>query len=72
MSSLSPVRKSVRRRLLIFLTCALLMLVAGATTVTYWIAVRAANAAYDRALLDPAVDLSDNIRGDDGTARPFA
>jgi two-component system sensor histidine kinase TctE len=68
-ASLSPVRKSVRRRLLIFLTCSLLMLVAGATTVTYWIAVRAANAAYDRALLDPAVDLSDNIRVEGGIAR---
>jgi len=68
-ANLSPVRKSVRRRLLILLTCSLLMLVAGATTVTYWIAVRAANAAYDRALLDPAVDLSDNIRMESGTAR---
>jgi two-component system sensor histidine kinase TctE len=55
--------------LLIFLTCSVLMLVAGATAVTYWIAVRAANAAYDRALLDPAVDLSDNIRVDGGAAR---
>ncbi len=69
MTSLSPVRKSVRRRLLIFLTCSLLMLVAGAATVTYIIAVRASDAAYDRALLDPAVDLSDNIKVDDGTAR---
>jgi two-component system sensor histidine kinase TctE len=43
-------------------------LVAGAATVTYWIAVRAANAAYDRLLLDPAVDLADNIRGVGGTA----
>jgi len=68
-TSLSPVRKSVRRRLLIFLTCSLLTLVAGAAAVTYWIAVHAADAAYDRALLDPAVDLSDNIRADGTTAR---
>jgi two-component system sensor histidine kinase TctE len=57
---------SIRRRLLLFLASALLLLVVGAASVTYWVALRAANNAYDRALLDPTVDMAQNIRTDQG------
>jgi two-component system, OmpR family, sensor histidine kinase TctE len=53
---------SIRRYLLIFLVSSLLVVVLGAATVTYWVAVRSANNAYDRALLDPAIDIAENIR----------
>jgi len=62
-------RTSIRRRLLIFLFGALLLMIVGASVVTYWVAVRAANDAYDRSLLDPALDIADNIRGDATGAR---
>jgi two-component system sensor histidine kinase TctE len=60
---------SIRRRLLIFLFGALLLMIVGASVVTYWVAVRAANDAYDRSLLDPALDIADNIRVDTTGAR---
>jgi two-component system sensor histidine kinase TctE len=47
----------------------LLTLVVGGGLVTYWVAFRIANSAYDRALLDPVIDLSDNIRTDANGAR---
>ncbi len=40
------------------------MLVIGAALITYWVALRAANTAYDRSLLDPVIDLSENIKSD--------
>ena len=55
---------SIRRSLLIFLSGALLLMIVGAGLVTYWVAVRAANDAYDRSLLDPALDIADNLRVD--------
>jgi two-component system sensor histidine kinase TctE len=59
---------SVRRRLVAFLVGTLLTVMAGVAVVTYFVAHRAANAAYDRALLDPAVDIGEHVRTDaDGT-----
>jgi two-component system, OmpR family, sensor histidine kinase TctE len=55
---------SIRRRLLVFLSGALLLVIVSAGIVTYWVAVRSANDAYDRSLLDPALDIVDNIRID--------
>ncbi len=55
---------SIRRRLLRFLVSSLLLMIAGATVVTYWVAVRSANEAYDRSLLDPALDIAENVRID--------
>ena len=60
---------SIRRRLLVFLSAALLVLIVGAGTVTYWVALRAANDAYDRSLLDPVLDIADYIRIDSTGAR---
>jgi two-component system sensor histidine kinase TctE len=60
---------SIRRRLLVFLSGALLLMIAGASSVTYWVALRAANDAYDRSLLDPVLDIADNIRIDATGAR---
>ena len=55
-------RPSIRRRLLVFLIPSILILVAGAAFVTYWVASQSANSAYDRALLDPLVDLAENTK----------
>ena len=55
---------SIRRRLLVFLSGPLLLMIVGASIVTYWVALRAANDAYDRSLLDPALDIADNLRID--------
>ena len=62
-------RESIRGRLLVFLIPSVLMLVVGAALITYWVALRAANSAYDRALLDPVIDLSENIKSDANGAR---
>ena len=59
---------SIRRRLLIFLISSLVLMVAGAAIVTYWVAQRSANDAYDRSLLDPAFDIADNVSVDAGGA----
>jgi two-component system sensor histidine kinase TctE len=59
-----PRATSIRRRLLLFLVGALLLMVVGAAVVTYLVAVHAANDAYDSSLLDPVFDISDNIRVD--------
>ena len=53
----------------VFLSSSLLLMIAGATVVTYWVAVRSANDAYDRSLLDPALDIAENIRID-ASGRP--
>jgi two-component system sensor histidine kinase TctE len=55
---------SIRRRLLAFLVSSLVLMVAGAGAVTYWVALRSANNAYDRSLLDPAIDIAENLRID--------
>jgi two-component system sensor histidine kinase TctE len=55
---------SIRRRLLLFLTCSLLLTVTGAAIVTYIVALHSVNNAYDRLLLDPVLDIADNVRVD--------
>jgi two-component system sensor histidine kinase TctE len=55
---------SIRRRLLVFLISSLLLMVSGAAAVTYWVALNSANNAYDRLLLDPLLDIADNVRVD--------
>jgi len=57
-------KTSIRRRLLVFLIGPLILMVAGAGAVTYWVAIRSANDAYDRSLLDPALDIAENLRID--------
>ena len=56
-----PRRTSVRRRLLLFLIPSLLLLVVGAAALTYFVALHVATYAYDRSLLDPALDIAANI-----------
>ncbi|HSC97950.1 MAG TPA: sensor histidine kinase [Casimicrobiaceae bacterium] len=61
-------RTSVRRRLLLFLIPSLMLLVVGAAALTYFVALHVATYAYDRSLLDPALDIAANITTDvDGT-----
>jgi two-component system sensor histidine kinase TctE len=58
---------SVRRRLLLFLIPPLSLLVVCAGALTYVVALSVATTNYDRSLLDPALDLAENIRvGADG------
>ena len=57
-------RPSIRRRMLVFLVSSLVLMVAGATRRAYWVALRSANDAYDRSLLDPALDIAENLRID--------
>jgi two-component system, OmpR family, sensor histidine kinase TctE len=58
---------SIRRRLLLFLIPSLLGLVLCAGVLTYYVALRVATSAYDRSLLDPALDMAQNVRvGADG------
>ena len=58
---------SIRRRLLRFLIPSLLGLVLCAGVLTYYVALRVATSAYDRSLLDPALDMAQNVRmGADG------
>ena len=61
MASDSAGRRSIRRRLLVFLIPSLLLLVVGAAALTYYVALHVATYAYDRALLDPALDIAANI-----------
>jgi two-component system sensor histidine kinase TctE len=68
-SSPPPAQQSIRRRLLVLLVSVLLLLVAAASAITYWVALRSANDAYDRSLLDPALDLQQNISMDGGRLR---
>jgi two-component system sensor histidine kinase TctE len=55
---------SIRRRLLLFLISSAVLMVSGAAAVTYLVALQSANNAYDRSLLDPALDIADNVRLD--------
>src|SRR5215831_16090256 len=64
MSEASPRPPSIRRRLLLFLASSLLLMVSGAAMVTYLVALHSANNAYDRLLLDPLLDIADNVRID--------
>ena len=64
MSDVAGAPTSIRRRLLLFLISSLVLMVAGAAAVTYWVALRSANDAYDRSLLDPALDIAENLRFD--------
>jgi two-component system, OmpR family, sensor histidine kinase TctE len=52
---------SIRRQLLLFLISAAVLMVSAAAAVTYFVALRATNNAYDRSLLDPAFDIADNV-----------
>src|SRR6266571_4904481 len=53
-------RSSIRRRLLLFLIPSLLLPVGGAAALTYYVALHVATFAYDRSLLDPALDMAAN------------
>jgi len=64
MDSGSGSPRSIRRRLLVFLIPALLILVVGASSVTYFVALHVATSAYDRSLLDPALDMAANVKMD--------
>ena len=68
MSETAANRGSITRRLLVFLVSTLLVVLTVAATVTYWVALRAANNAYDRSLLDPAINLAQHTRVDSGRA----
>jgi len=52
---------SIRRQLLVFLIGSLVVWVVAAAVFTYLFAVRSANGAYDRSLLDPAMDIAGNL-----------
>ena len=68
MSEHAPRRESIRWRLLMFLVPALLLLVAAAAALSYIVALRVAISVYDRSLLDPALDLAENVHA--GAAGP--
>ena len=55
---------SIRRRLLLFLIPSLLLLVLSASALTYFVALHVATSAYDRSLLDPALDMAANVTMD--------
>jgi two-component system sensor histidine kinase TctE len=62
-----PGVRSIRRRLLFFLIPSLLFLVLCGGVLTYGVALSVATSAYDRSLLDPVLDMAENIRiGADG------
>ena len=69
MSDAPHAPNSIRRHLLIFLSGSLCVMILGAALVTYWVALRSANDAYDRSLLDPVVDIAANIRSDGSGSR---
>src|SRR5438552_15123548 len=48
--------------MLSFLIPALLLLVGCAAVLSYVLALHAATTAYDRSLLDPALDMAENVR----------
>ena len=64
MASAARPRGSIRRRLLLFLIPSLLILIVGASSVTYFVALHVATSAYDRSLLDPALDMAANVKVD--------
>jgi two-component system sensor histidine kinase TctE len=62
MASRLPQPGSIRRRLLLFLIPSLLLLIVGAAALAYYVGLRVATSAYDRSLLDPALDIAANVR----------
>jgi len=67
MSDGAPRRNSIRRRVLTFLIPSLLLLVLLGAWFSYFDAVNIAASSYDRSLLDPALDMAENVRvGADG------
>jgi two-component system sensor histidine kinase TctE len=62
MSERARSARSIRRRLLYFLVPSLLLLVVGGAVLSYGVALHIAVAAYDRSLLDPALDMAENVR----------
>lgn len=69
MISQSDVAQSIRRRLLGLLAAGMFFVLATAGAVITWSASTAVNNAYDRTLLDPAIDISENVVIDGGRAR---
>jgi two-component system sensor histidine kinase TctE len=69
MPDIAARRGSIRQRLLLFLIPSLLILVVGASAVTYFVALHVATSAYDRSLLDPALDMAANVQMDAGAPR---
>ena len=67
MTDPAPQRNSIRRRVLTFLIPSLLLLVLLGAWFSYFDAVKIAASSYDRSLLDPALDMAENVRvGADG------
>ncbi len=66
---MNDTRVSIRRRLLIFLIGSLFLALTGAGMISYRVAVKSANDAYDRSLLDPAIDIANNVTVDAGGVR---
>src|SRR5450631_3552040 len=67
MSDRAARRNSIRRRVLTFLIPSLLLLVLLGAWFSYFEAVNIAASSYDRSLLDPALDMAENVRvGADG------
>ena len=65
----SDAAQSIRRRLLGLLAAGMFFVLATAGAVITWSASTAVNNAYDRMLLDPAIDISENVVIDGGRAR---
>src|SRR5437763_1144910 len=55
-------QRSIQHRLLKLLAVVMLIVVACAAAVSYFLALSVAQSAYDRSLLDPAFDIAANIR----------
>ena len=53
---------SIRRRLFVILVPAFLILVGIASALSYALAIKAAGTAYDRVLVDPVLDIAENVR----------
>ena len=66
MTSTAARPASIRRRLLVFLIPSLLLLILAAAALTYYVALRVATFAYDRSLLDPALNIAANVRMEPG------
>jgi len=56
--------RSLRQQLLTWLAVPLAVLLVSGTLFSYWVALRSATNAYDRALLDPALALAEHVDSD--------
>src|SRR5947208_17176163 len=65
MSDTAAPGSSIRKRLLAFLITSHLLVVSAAAIATYIVASNAANNAYDRSLLDPALNIAENLAIDE-------